>query len=1254
MSGLAAPDGEDQNNEDRNPEAGESAENQQIDLEILPGEFDQDKSPIIDQAAPEQIRTDDEKYTSVTRATASTLYNPEGRVEATIPPRFLRNKDADGKFQPTVIEDSSGKYIIYPSSLRQCPPIQWNDNSGAKYIAKATWEGYFTKEIVDELIGLGMFSPKWQNGEPCGKYLILKVDNFKAVWEQFIQQGKIRFADDAKAEKLASPQVDYVGRCSAEIKIILETADFKSDFTQAKVTLVHHKGKLKFFNWSDDIAANWSMTEFEMPAEIEKVTAAGIDPKDNFLLVAQGGTLCVLDHHAKPIKIVKKIENPDSEFAGTISLRDDGSILAGDRNGRLTSIISNLHNFISHKDKLEQQRTLQRLRARKRTAQIKGGGKTEATNILPEMKEISDGIAAQFADDITNAITLDEISRLKAEINTLRGEYSAEIKDSKVIDSIFKPIIASITAKETEILSTQIDSEMTSVRGLITRIGSMSLVDLADARLRVDRVRATVMGSNLDNATKAEITQISDTFADKAAEVLGQDEDKLLIQLDTILQNAIQELDGIQKLSSFELWQSTDYPAFLDTLAAQMRIIPASHQQVIEKIRKMEETLRDRKKKASEKFKAQYENVRQSAANRIDIVIQLASERITEFLESFETEVHRKSFPTPEAAKQWVERSTLYASVLSVIDDLANQDPEKADELRQHLKVQVAQLSYEVKRSKDLKIDGGTGRQMAIFGQVAFPIWEHKVEGEHKQNVKVELTYKVDDSSKGPGIKPEDYMCEVFYRVTDENGKVHETPLHSDDRLRYGRYDERFSDEAYFASNIKLGDARKMIASVKAIESKRANEVTRKYEEFQARMKDLNETIRTLKNENNGDWNTLKEERENLTKDYISFLNDSGIYGWYALKAFKRRYQNGENVESKDGQGRIPEWKSYWIEDLATQKSLGEFAQMSKMQLDLKEGMISLEGHAGTGKDVLVQMFANKAKRPLYSFDCTKWTTEFDLSQDVSLASEEGASYTVKEDSIIVKALETPGAILYFNEFNAMPEQAQIFLHSLFDAKRQVTLKTSSGRIVKADPTVIICSSMNPGYPGTNHPQFATRSRMIPIKLAFPEFEKPDHTYDSSEALRIARSVKSLQELTYNPDMDENEFAKLWDNYINKSISNGNMTPERKFDLEVIFALITFANQLREGFINKLSKKGGRKTFTISQPFTLREMRRCAYILSQMNPAEKQNSDNAEKVAKDLVRKFFSQYIFDEKEAEELENNLTQWTVQKPMRAATP
>ena len=711
-----------------------------------------------------------------------------------------------------------------------------------------------------------------------------------------------------------------------------------------------------------------------------------------------------------------------------------------------------------------------------------------------------------------------------------------------------------------------------------------------------------------------------------------------------------EKLSGISRLSEFEVWQEVDYPAFLDALATQIRIIPASHKRVIEKLREVEKKVREMKREYALKFKEQYDKVREEAADRTDAVAQLALERVDEFLESFSGEVQKKNFRDVDQAKQWVERSPLYSSTLAVIDDLGAQDPEKADDLRRKLKVETAQLVYQVKTLKSAAIDESTGRQMVTFGKMSFPIWESRV-GKVKEK-KVELVYKVDNSSKGPGVKPDDYMCELFYRVTGDDGKVHEIPMHSEDTRKYGMYNEGFYDKgSYFGSYIRLADARKVLTAVKAGESKGANEIKRKYEEFQKRIKELNEQIAKRKASDKGDWSDLKEERSALTREYVAFLQESGLHGWFALKSFKRNYQNGGGAESIAGQGRVPDWASYWVVDEEMEKSLEQFASMAKMSLENREGLVSLEGHAGTGKDVLVQMFANRTKRPLYSFDCTKWTTEFDLSQDVSLAAEDGASFTVKEDSVIVKALETPGSILYFNEFNAMPETAQIFLHSLFDAKRQITLKTSSGRIVKADPTVIICSSMNPGYPGTSHPQFATRRRMIPIKLSFPEFKKADNTYGSSEALRVARSVKSLEDLTLDPDISENEFVRLWNNYINKGVSNGAMTPERKFDLEVIFALITFAEKIREGFINKISKKSGRGTFSISQPFTLSDMRRCAYMLSHMDPSEKQDSDKAEAKAKELIRQLYSPYIFDEKEENDLETNLAQWTVEKPIRA---
>lgn len=1253
MSDIQTPEADP--DQDLSPE-----QQQPVELEIIPDVFEQDRSPPVQNAAPNQISADNSGYTTVARSTASTLYNSEGKIEATVPGAYLEaRRQAGGKDVPTIVRDATDEYLLWPS-VCESPPVVNFSSSSCNYNYKtdilrfATATPFSARDIVDFLIkNSPNLSIKAYPDNP-NYARILDSNAFNKDWNTLIQKGKIRLVDTEKTKHFFSSAAGSpsLTMASSEIQEKVGDAAWTAHFPKKKsLFLSSTNTKLQLFDWSNDIAANWNITELELPSEITPITAVGTDPRDNFLLVGSTNNLYVLDYHAKPIKVVKKITNPNAKFDGTIVLKDDGSILAGDKDGRLTSLLSNLHTFTPRKDKLEQQRTLQLLRSKQRAQEFKGKQGANAPAVLPEVQQISTELVAQFRDDIAKAASSDEIAQLKAELEASKADYTSAIKDSKIIDAIFRPVFDLLSAKETEILRAQMAEEIRVARGLIGRIDTMSLADLADARQRLDRFRTTVMNSFLPRDTKEKIAQISDAFAAKASEVLGRDEDKLLAQLDNLLSDARKKLESIDKLSEFEIWQSADYPAFLDALGGQMRIIPATHKRVIEKLREVEASMRGLKKEYAGKFKEQYETVRQGAAVRTDIMASLATDRIDEFLESFSVEVHKKSFRTPDEAKQWVDRNPLYSSALTVVDDLATQDPKKAEELRQKLKVEVAQLAYEVKRSKDATVDSSTGRQMFMFGKVAFPVWEHKVEGD--KDVKIKLITKVDDSSKGPGIKPEDYMCELFYEVTDEKGKVHEIPVHDTDDRKYGHTDERYYDNGtYFPSYLTLGEARKVIAAIKAKESRRGNEITRKYEEFRAKIEELHGRISKEREKHGGDWSALKAERTQLTKDYITFLQESGMYGWFALNAFKRGYGNGKDTESRTGQGRVPPWETYWVVDKDTEKHLEEIATMAEMSLDLKEGMISLEGHAGTGKDVLVQMFAHRTKRPYFSFDCSKWSTEFDLSQDIALESKNGASFTKLVDSIVVKALETPGAILYFNEFNALPISAQIYLHSLLDAKRQITLKTSGSEVVKAHPDVLIFSSMNPKYPGTNAPQPATRRRMIPIQVGFPEFRKEDGTYAASEALRVAASVKSLKDLTYNPDMDENEFVKLWDGYINRDSGNGSLTPERKFDLEVVFALLSFAVEIRKGFINQISNVGGLRTFKVSELFTPAHMRRCAYILGSMDPNQKQDPDKAEGVAKNLVRQFFSQYIFDEKEAEALETNLAQWTTQKPNRSA--
>lgn len=1222
-----------------------------VTLEILENSFDRDESPNV-KVPPVDISVNEEGYVTVWRGDtfATTLYDPSGRVADTFPTEYLLKRQGDNN-TAEVIGDGSKEYLMLPSSYKGVVIREVNRVGDCVMIRNQRFkikEGVVASaKVLDFLFGKGFCG---------GSYNEWYLNQQSAVvWEDLIQTGKIRFIDEEKLENISMyTPGPLLSQATSNVQEAINGARIVTNGAQRKSLILGRRGEICQFDWESDIAVNWSVEALQGPEGIlsfEDVTALGLDPRGNFIFVGCGVHLYVMDPHTTPMTVVGSLKQDNVSFKGVIRVQPDGSLLVGDDDGGLTTILTNVHAFASHEERVNQERALKRLRIIKRKAKVKEEHKEKQVGILPEIQEMIDDISRQFVDDISEITTLEDIESVKADIHRVKAEYVEAIQNSTLIESAFGPILELVKEKETEILSAQIEEEITVVRGLMDRIDGMSLADLATARQQVDRVKATIMGSNLDAAKKREISGISDAFCARAAEVLGKDEEKLVGQLDDLLVSATTQLESIDKLSDFEIWKSTDYPAFLEALSAQMRIIPASHKAVIEKIRKMETDLRGMKKQYDIKFKEHYETVRQEASDRIDVVIGLAMDRIDEFLENLESEVSRKSFKTPKDAKQWTERSPLYESAVTMIADLKINNPEKAEELDQKLKIGVAQRAYEVKLAKGSTVEEGTGRQMATFGKERFPIWEHKVEG--KKSIKIELTYKVDNTSKGPGIRPEDYMCELFYKVTDENGKVQEIPMHADDPLKYGRYNEAFREgETYFPSHLRMGNARKMLSSVKTMESKKGGDVKRKYEEFRAKIKELNKKIKEIKKENDGNWDNLKKERADLGKEYVTFLHESGLYGWFKLKALEKRCHRGEDPKGSMGQGRIPAWEPYWIVDKATEESLEKFAAMANMQVALKEGMTSLEGHSGTGKDVLVQMFAHKTKRPLYSFDCSKWTTEFDLSQDVTLESEGGASFTKMVDSIVVKAIETPGAILYFNEFNTLPRQAQTYLHSLLDAKRQITLKTSSSKVVKADPEVIICGSMNPGYPDTNHPQFATRDRMIPIKVEFPEFKKADGTFASAEALRIARSVKSLKDLTHDPDMDENEFGKLWDDYINKGISNGNLTPERKFDIETIFALITFGEKIREGFINKISKRTGRGTFNVSQVFTLRGMRRCSFMLNRMDPSEKQNPDNAESVAKDLIRKFFSQYIFDEKEAEALEKQLVLWTTQKPVRVS--
>ena len=300
-----------------------------------------------------------------------------------------------------------------------------------------------------------------------------------------------------------------------------------------------------------------------------------------------------------------------------------------------------------------------------------------------------------------------------------------------------------------------------------------------------------------------------------------------------------------------------------------------------------------------------------------------------------------------------------------------------------------------------------------------------------------------------------------------------------------------------------------------------------------------------------------------------------------------------------------------------------------------------------------MKMFSNRTNRPYFSTDCTKWTTEFELSEDVMLESKDGATQTIKVPSAVLRGIQTPGSIVYFNEVNGMPEQSQIFLHALWDEKRALTLKTSSGKVIEADPSVLLASSMNPNYPGTFDPQYATKSRMVSMEVGYPDLEiKPDPEdtnknpkFNSAEAMRIARNTGSLEDLTLDPNLEHNEFVKVWDRYIN-GIDNDapELNSVQEFDLQTIKALVQFGNLLRVDFMKNFEdSRESRNALPVKQPITAREFQRCAYALGKISVEDKATAD-PDVVAKDLLERFFLSHIYSESDRSKIRQTMASWS----------
>ena len=99
----------------------------------------------------------------------------------------------------------------------------------------------------------------------------------------------------------------------------------------------------------------------------------------------------------------------------------------------------------------------------------------------------------------------------------------------------------------------------------------------------------------------------------------------------------------------------------------------------------------------------------------------------------------------------------------------------------------------------------------------------------------------------------------------------------------------------------------------------------------------------------------------------------------------------------------------YFVETPHVVETMEKFTRLVNRQRERKQGIVILEGDAGTGKNKIVDHLGYLTKRPLFRFTCSAGKDEQDLKYLLEYDSKKG-TYRIK--STVIEALETPGGYL--------------------------------------------------------------------------------------------------------------------------------------------------------------------------------------------------------------------------------------------------
>ncbi|MFA4872676.1 MAG: AAA family ATPase [Patescibacteria group bacterium] len=257
-----------------------------------------------------------------------------------------------------------------------------------------------------------------------------------------------------------------------------------------------------------------------------------------------------------------------------------------------------------------------------------------------------------------------------------------------------------------------------------------------------------------------------------------------------------------------------------------------------------------------------------------------------------------------------------------------------------------------------------------------------------------------------------------------------------------------------------------------------------------------------------------------------------------------------------DGKERVPKVKKNIKEDPDFEHSLSLLSNCLDTQRETNMGITLMLGEAGVGKTIAAEYFAAKTHRPYFWFPCGRGMEAGELVTHYEFDTKEG---TKRFMTALAEGLQTPGAIVYVNEINALKPPVQATLHGVGDSNRALNFDGVNIPVAEGALVIIDGNPATFGSAGNIGEALLSRTRGQSMVMDYPSLRKGEllqkknhwsdaalqqkETEDNSLRDYAASEVLSLyQELNEFTGINDQEFALLWDYFVNEDTQGSRIT----------------------------------------------------------------------------------------------------------------